>query len=194
MISKHILLIIFLITRTILFAQNQEEIIKTRPLNNINLNLLGDASLISVNYERLFLVSPIFLLSSKSGLGYNIEFLVYGDKPEQYLTMPLHITGNLGKGMHFIEFGLGATAIIGVISETLFFYSIGPFHKLGLGNSAFSEPNTQPYILYPIIGYRIIPLRSLGINFRGFLQIPFTGFDAVNILFIPFGVNFGVSF
>ena len=93
-----------------LFAQNQEEIVDARPLNSINLNLLGDASLISINYERQFLVSPAFILSSKLGLGYNFEFIIFGN-PEHYLTIPHHITGNIGKGRHFFEFGLGGTII-----------------------------------------------------------------------------------
>lgn len=150
-----------------LFAQNQEEIVDARPLNSINLNLLGDASLISINYERQFLVSPAFILSSKLGLGYNFEFIIFGN-PEHYLTIPHHITGNIGKGRHFFEFGLGGTIING--------------------------NTTQPYILYPIVGYRILPLKSNEITFRIFGQIPFSGIETDDILFIPFGLNLGVSF
>jgi hypothetical protein len=170
---KIILLTILLIIGRELFSQNQEDIIDARPINNFNLNLLGDASIISINYERQFIVSPIFILSSKLGLGYNEEFqlCIFGpcsSPPEKYLTMPHHITGNFGKGRHFFEFGLGGTIING--------------------------NTTQPYLLYPIVGYRIMPLRSDKLNFRMFGLIPFSGLETDDILFIPFGYSFGISF
>ncbi len=173
MIRKIVLLIILLLTGRVLFAQNQEGIIKARPINNINLNLLGDASIISVNYERQIIVSSIFILSSKLGLGYNEEFQICIWGPcstpsEKYLTIPHHITGNIGKGKHFFEFGLGGTIING--------------------------NTTQPYLLYPIFGYRILPLNSNKLNFRIFGQIPFSGTETEDILFIPFGLSLGVSF
>lgn len=173
MTRKIILLTLLLIAGATLFAQGQEEINNDRPLNSINLNLLGDASLISLNYEKQSLLSPTFILSSKLGLGYNEEFqlCIFGpcsSPPEKYLTIPHHITGNIGKGIHFFEFGLGGTIIYGKTS--------------------------QPYFLYPIVGYRILPLKSGKFNFRIFGQIPFSGLEADDILFIPFGLNFGVSF
>lgn len=150
-----------------LFAQDNE-----RPLNSIQLNLLGDASLISINYDKQFLISQTFILSSKFGLGYNEEFqlCIFGpcSSPEKYLTIPHHITGNIGKRKHFFEFGLGGTIISG---------------------------NTnQNYFLYPIVGYRILPLNSNKVNFRVFGQIPFTGLEIEDILFIPFGLSIGISF
>ena len=156
-----------------LFAQNQEEDVKTRPLNSIYTNLLGDASLISVNYERLYSLSPTFILSSKVGLGYNIDFqlCLFGTcpPPKEYLIIPHHITGNIGERRVFFEFGLGGSLILG---ET-----------------------TQPYLMYPIVGYRIHPLKSNRVNFRIFAQIPLTkGFIIDDILFSPVGVSLGLSF
>jgi hypothetical protein len=150
-----------------LFAQKSEEIIETRPLNSFNINLLGDASLISFNFERQYLISSTFILTSKIGLGYNKEFLIFGSNQEHYLTIPHHITGNIGKGKHFFEFGLGGTIISG--------------------------NTTQPYLLYPIVGYRILPLKSNEINFRIFGQIPFFETHAT-IPFIPLGLSLGISF
>lgn len=170
---KLILTFILLSASIVLFAQNPIEPVDSRPLNSIYINLLGDASLISINYERLYLVSPTSILSSKLGLGYNEKFqlCLYGpcSPPDKYLTIPHHITGNLGKGRHFFEFGLGGTIMIG---------------------------NTNhPYLLYPIVGYRILSLRSDKMNFRVFVQFPFSGkLDTHNILFIPFGLSFGISF
>lgn len=164
--------IILLLIGRLLFAQNQEDNIITRPLNNISLNLLGDASLISINYERQILVSPTFIISNKLGFGYNEEFnlCIFGGcgPPERYLTIPHHITGNIGKGRHFFEFGLGGTIVNG--------------------------NTTQPYLVYPIVGYRHLPLEPKKISFRIFAQIPFSGRITDDILFIPAGLNLGISF
>lgn len=173
MTRKIILVTILLFTGAVLFAQNQVEIKDTRPLFNISLNLLGDASIGSINFERQFLLSPTFILSSKLGLGYNEEFQLNiegsNSSPKaKYLTIPLHVTGNVGKGKHFFEFGLGGTIING--------------------------NTTEHYSLYPTAGYRILPLKSGKISFRAFLQLPVSGLDSDDIWFIPFGVNFGVSF
>ena len=171
--KKLILSIVFLIIGTVLFAQNNDDSSATRPVNSVNLNLLGDASLISINYERIFLIDPIFILTSKIGLGYNEEFKIclnlFGPSdcspPDKYITIPHHITGNLGKGQHFFEFGLGGTIITGYATH---------FH------------------FYPIFGYRFLPLKSNKINFRIFGQILLLG--ECNILYIPFGLNIGISF
>lgn len=172
LISKIVLLTILLFAGRLLFAQNEDDIIDSRPLNNISLNFLGDASIISFNYERQFLVNSSFILSNKLGFGYNeeFEFCIFGpcSAAEKYLTIPHHLTGNIGKGKHFFEFGLGGTIITG--------------------------NTTQHYLLYPIVGYRILPLKSNKLNFRIFGQLPFSGIVTDDILFLPFGLNFGVSF
>lgn len=152
-------------------AQNNENAIDTRPMNGISFNLLGDASLISVHYDRLILLGPSFMLSGKLGVGYNEEFqlCIFGpcsSPPGKYMSIPHHITGNLGKRKHFFEFGLGGTLI--------------------LGNTV------QPYVLYPMLGYRFLPLRSGKINFRIFGQVPLSRIE--DILFVPFGISLGISF
>ena len=173
--KKLILIFILLSIGIVLFAHDPIETIDaidSRPLNSVYINLFGDASIISFNYERLFLLSPTFILSSKLGLGFNEEFKIclFGPCPpeEKYLTIPHHLTGNVGKGRHFFEFGLGGTIISG--------------------------NTTQPYLFYPIIGYRILPLKSNKINFRVFGQIPFSGLETDDIVFIPFGLSLGISF
>lgn len=164
---KQILILVIVIARTTLFAQNNE-----RPLNSIQINLLGDASIISINYDKQFLISSTFVLSGKLGLGYNQEFeLCFTGScpsPKNFTTIPHHITGNIGKGRHFFEFGIGGTVIVG---------------------------NTkQIYFLYPMVGYRILPLNAGKLNFRIFGQIPFSGLGADDILFVPFGLSLGRSF
>jgi len=162
---------ILLFTSVIVSAQNSIDTVGSRPLESYYINFLGYASLISLNYEKIF-VREDLLVSSKIGLGYNQEFqlCIFKDcsAPENYLTIPHHITGILGKGKHFFELGLGGTIIIG--------------------------STRQPYLFYPIAGYRFLPLESNNFNFRIFGQIPFTGMDTRDILFIPCGLSVGISF
>jgi len=100
---------VLIVLFTIVNAQNLEVQHIDRPKNNISLNLLGDASIISVNYERIFVINSSFFVTGKVGFGYNKEFLfcLFGscNTPDRFFTIPHHITGNLGKGRHFFEFG-----------------------------------------------------------------------------------------
>lgn len=54
-----------------LMAQIEQESIILRPTNNIYLNLLGDASIFSLNYEKLYPIRKKVIIASKIGLGYN---------------------------------------------------------------------------------------------------------------------------
>jgi len=144
-----------------------------RPLNNVGVNLLGDASIISFNYERVFHQRDKILMTGKLGIGYTEEFRwCFGFSPcgasDNYLTLPHHITGNLGKRRGLFEFGLGATLISGSHSSS--------------------------YIAYPIIGYRLHPLRVKKMNFRAYINIPFTGLETSDIIISPLGINGGYSF
>ena len=55
--KKIILTIIFIISVTLLFAQNKGDTTNTRPENNFSLNLAGEGSFISINFERLFFIN-----------------------------------------------------------------------------------------------------------------------------------------
>jgi hypothetical protein len=172
-----LLTIILLNTNVVLFAQSPIEPVGPRPLKSIYTTLAGDATIISINYDKIFPISQILRISGKIGSGYNEEFrlCIWGgcNSPQsKYLTIPHHITGNIGKGRHLFEFGLGGTVIIG--------------------------STTQPYFIYPIVGYRILPLRSNKITFRIFGQLPFPRTDGIfladDIIFMPVGLSLGVSF
>ena len=171
--KKLILFLILIISGKIVFALDNEDFAVKRPVNSIYINLLGDASIISINYERILSIDAPVIFTSKLGLGFNerLDFRWSGapsEPPVYLLTIPYHITGNLGKGRHLFEIGMGGTIIIG---------------------------NTNyPYLSYPIVGYRILPLRSNKINFRIYVQIPFSGLDPGDVLFIPFGFSLGRSF
>jgi hypothetical protein len=160
--KRIIIILILLASETIVNAQNTEESTFTRPKNNIYLNALGvDVSIFSINYERLFLVRSKFFITGELGIGYNkvVEFEVgqWSDAPVinfhgDYLTIPHHITINVGKHKSFFEFGIGGTAII--------------------GNDA-----PQYYYLYPIIGYRLHPLQSKKVNVRIYASLPVECFE-----------------
>jgi len=144
-----------------------------RPLNNINLNLLGDAGGYSIMYERLIPISPNFFLTGKLGVGRATEFqmCLFGPcdlpPPDKYTIIPLQLTGNIGGGRHFFEFGFG--------------YS-------------FIEGNTYPdYIFYPTAGYRLQPLKSGKVSFRIYASFP-TGVYPYDFLYVPVGISLGISF
>ena len=153
-----------------------------RPLKSIGLNFLGDASIISINHEKLYLVGKSNILSTKLGLGYNQEFCIsfYSGQCspiEDYLTIPHHFTANIGKKRSFFEFGLGGTMISGKTNWP-----------------------GGPYILYVIIGYRFLPLLSNKFNFRIYCQPPIpigkvdNDFSLPDFIYIPLGLNIGISF
>lgn len=108
------------------------------------------------------------MLSGKVGYGYSQEFCVLCNGID-YRTIPLHLTANFGTGSHFLEVGLGGTVTIG-----------------------YSNHN-----IYPIIGYRLQPLRTGGVNLRVFAHWPiketFNNFDMRTTHFPPLGLSFGIS-
>jgi len=171
---KHVFLILIIISsKSVLFAQKADERSDKRPDNNVYVNLLGDASWISINYERRFFVRTPYFLTGKLGYGYNEEFQLclwdnFCTPDHKYITVPHHITVNVGNGRHFLEVGIGGTYIMG--------------------------HTDQDYLLYPILGYRLHPLRKNKINFRLYGQVPFTGLVTEDIIFIPFGMSLGLSF
>lgn len=166
---KTILLVIthVLITTSIL-AQGNNEIPVERQTNRIFLNVFGDASMVSVNYDKVFLINDAFFLSGKLGAGFYQELTIWKDDIPfpKYFTIPHHITGNLGKGKHFLEFGLGGTFLTGV---------------------------DKIYIVYPIIGYRLLPFESNKVNLRIYGQLPVAGYNWETFWFVPVGLSLGFS-
>lgn len=141
-----------------------------RPRNNIYVNL-GDASAVSINYERLFESRSKFFLATKLGIGVTYKFL--SNNPG-YLTIPLHITANIGSKFSFLEFGFGATII---------------------------NDNRNPHlIIYPLIGYRAQPRITNLLMFRIFVCLPLGQYDDLldptkeGFLFIPYGISVGRNF
>jgi hypothetical protein len=139
-----------------------------RPAEYISLSIIGDVSFFAINYDNFMFISPKFYLSGKFGLGFTTNFSLSPNVPTyKYLTIPHHITGNLGRKKNFFEFGLGGTIIAGNISQHFFYY--------------------------PIIGYRRQPVEKRKLNFRVWIYYPFV-MNTNDLLFAPYGLSIGTSF
>ncbi len=152
-------------------------------MNVIDLNLVGQGSIMSVNYEHFFNVQPKVFWSAKIGIGYNQAatynsgiFLFGGGgepktPPEELLTLHFQVTANLGSDEFYFELGAGGTMYTG------------------------SNPHFYPY---PIVGFRVAAFNPLHI--RLFCNIPLFKedfgqiFNKGYIMFFPVGLSVGYSF
>lgn len=167
---KRIVLSLFILVIALTASAEQ---FTTRPPNNISVNIAGDASLCSLNFEHVFDINEHVFLTGKMGLGYNEEFqlCLFGpcsDPPEKYINLNVHATGNFGKGHHYLEAGFGATLTSG-------------------------SGGSQYFILYPLLGYRVYPFRTQKIYFRIFGSYPLVGLDNIDLLYAPAGLSVGMS-
>jgi len=164
----------------------EDEILKIfipdRPKNNIYVNLGGGGFFYSINYERLFTVSQSLILAAGFGIGRGTNFPIWVDY--SYRTFPHHITLNLGKRKSFFEFGIGGTAAYGTY--------ICIYH---------SHPDHKKYYIFPIIGFRIQPMRPpVGFYFKIQGIYPITIYENedkeewLDPLIIPIGISLGISF
>lgn len=174
--KKIIFIVALSVACSMLFGQMENDSL-SRPLNNFSLNVLGEASIMSLNFERLFPLGKSVLLSAKIGLGANVDFCGLIQCEENYksklaITLPHHITANFGRGKAFFEIGYGGT---------YFLWNYNPV-----------------YLPSAIIGFRMQPLKQGKFVFRIFSQVPLVNSDSGlhygDILFIPLGFSFGSSF
>lgn len=153
---------------------DQPSDLSERPKNNIFINILGDASVASLNYERLFFIEPEnFFIAAGAGVGLNYFVTIHNDNgssytSEKYVIFPHHVTANIGKGRHFFEFGLGGAFLSG--------------------------PRSQPYLPSLLAGYRIQPWNKNKLHFRVFGSYPLEALEKFEILYIPVGLSIGWSF
>lgn len=145
-----------------------------RPLNNAFINFLGDGSLASINYERLLPVySDHVFITAGLGIGMNslVTFHANGETvytSSSFPVIPHHITGNIGSGRHFLEFGLGGTIL--------------------------ANKSGQHYLPYLSLGYRLQPLNTNRVSARIFGSYPLQSLERFDIIYIPVGVSVGWSF
>lgn len=160
------LIVLFVAFVGVAAAQYRIDRTTFRSLNFINVTLLGDGSLTSFSYERHMVLSPNFFVTGQVGLGATEEILILPDPPpETYLTLPAHVTLNLGMGTHYVELGMGGTFLFGNLK--------------------------QNYFLYPQFGYRYQPLKAGNMSFRIFFSYPLFGklYTEDRLSFIPVGIS-----
>jgi hypothetical protein len=140
---------------------------------------MGDGALASLNFERLGLSSDNFFLSGKVGIGTNFQLVMFESNPSASLFLiPHHLTVNVGAKKSFLELGLGGTKVF--------------------GTRAHPDFSTSKYFLYPILGYRLQPMKKGRTNFRIFGCLPFKAFKDYRQLgdytFSPVGISIGYCF
>jgi hypothetical protein len=147
------------------------------PDNNLLVSVGANGCVVSLTYERLFRTEKDFFITAGIGLGYTEEYFLKTRNfistalpkpyPYEYLVVPHYITGNIGKHRHYFEFGLGGTS---------------------------GTPITQPYMLYPVLGYRFMPGKPARVNFRATVSLPFQKFADNKVTWFPFGLSAGMCF
>ncbi len=141
-----------------------------RPRHNVNLNLFGYATIVSVNYEQLFANNRKFFMAGNMGAGYS-ESMGLPNKNTSLLAIPMHVTANYGGRKHYLEFGIGGTIL---------FY----------GNFQYWD-----YSVFPMAGYRFQPFKKDKISFRIYAAYPVTDkIDIDNYWFFPVGISAGFCF
>lgn len=176
-INRRVLLLGLFMQSLVVFSQDYSDTnnLEYRPLNNIFLNISGDASIVSLNYERLFPTGrEHFFFAAGLGVGVNTFVTIHANNGTTYTldnfpVVPHHITGNLGGRRSFFEFGFGGAFIA-------------------------SPQEGHPYLPSVMIGYRHLPMNMNRVNFRVFVSYPLASLDMYNIVYVPAGVSVGWSF
>jgi len=145
-----------------------------RPLNTLGISpLFGEGgNLISINYERLFLIDNNTILALKLGYGEPLQdavFSFFWDIHYHNLhSFPVSLSINTGKRRNFFEVGVGTNIIRG---------------------------DFDLYYPYGLIGYRFLSMHSGRFNFRVFVQLPFgMDFEKHDVIFMPFGISYSIGF
>lgn len=164
-------LIILFLLLCLSHLKGQDTVLKNamRPINNIGLNI-GEGSAIALIYERIKDLDGKSFLAGKIGIGYNEEFkiCVFGpcSSAKQFTIFPTSVSANLGNSKNYLELGLGHIYVSGKTNRPSAFYILG--------------------------GYRFQPLDRNKFNFRVYFSIPFSGYDNLELLFLPIGFSVGL--
>jgi len=176
---KHILFLLVLNGLVkITTGQVVSDTITQRPMNLVYINSGGGATSVSIEYERLLGFWTYRTLHGKSqslfisgGLGFGTASMQYPDEGNEYMTLPIHISANVGNRASFFESGVGTTIL-------------------------FGYPNRET-ITYYNFGYRLEPRRKYKFLFRINFCIPFytlAFFESTDLIFIPLSLSFGIGF
>jgi hypothetical protein len=163
-------------TRTDAYRSGKKAIMRARPKNNATVNFFGDASTLSLNYERLVFFHPSVFLAGRLGIGYRFEQTGYIAGGDSFVTLPYAATINVGARKHFFEIGMGWTTDLAAAERNIY------------------EPKTFRYV---VVGYRYQPVRSnLKSNKRIFFKFNILYFHSEDVIrgMIPIGIAVGKSF
>ena len=169
-------LILFFVIACCLNGMNQDlKFFNQRPKKNLFLELAGNGGLMSINHEKINLISFKLMIVYKIGLGCTQDYSF--KNPENYfISLPGNLTFCFGKRRVLFELGLGATVFLKV-------------------NDPFYE-----FSFYPIIGYRFQPLKANKLFLKATISLPqnlgSSNFSISNseIIFVPIGISIGKSF
>lgn len=138
-------------------------------LEGLEINILGQGSIVSMMYEKRSRLKGKTFFTSRIGLGYQEEFCVLDcGKPDRFLTLPHSMTLNLGGWRHWLEVGLGGVLLL--------------------------ESPIKNYEIFPIVGYRYMSYTPNRFFLRLSLHAPLEGWLSREYVIWPAALSFGASF
>lgn len=169
------LLLVFTLLWSLDSSCQEIQFFNQRPKKNLFLDFAGNGGLVSINHEKIHLISFKLMMVHKIGLGISQDYS-FIDPSNYFVSIPVNLTLCFGKRRLLFETGIGTTIFLKVNE---------PFYELSF---------------YPIIGYRFQPLKANKIYTKITASLPqnlsSSNFSIVNseVLFVPIGVSIGKSF
>lgn len=161
-----------LMTLAVIYAQEAEPVPVERSDFIISANFGGDASIMSLGFEKLFFLESGPVLAGKIGFGFNQEFQLFSSEdPSNFFTLPHSFSVNLGNGKR-------------------------SYGEMGIGGSWLTDNTQHYYFVYPMIGFRYHPFKNPGFSFKAWAFWPFGQMDKVeetDVWISPLGLSFGVA-
>jgi hypothetical protein len=165
-------LLFFMLVHVSTFAQDTDQLPKLRSDFIISANFGGDASIMSLGFEKLFFLKSGPVLAGKIGFGFNQEFQLFtSEDPTNFFTLPHSFSVNLGNGKR-------------------------SYGEMGIGGSWLTDNTQHYYFVYPMIGFRYHPFKNPGFSFKAWAFWPFGQMDKVeetDVWISPLGLSFGVA-
>lgn len=173
---KKLLLVAYILLLSSCLLSQEMKFFNQRPDRNLTIGLGGDGGVVSVHHEKLNIISYNLIMATEIGLGATQDFSI-SDPNHYYLSIPFNLSACFGKRMHLFEAGLGTTI------------------HLRLNDPYYD------FCIYPIIGYRIQPVKPRKVMFKIYTSIPYNlnyltyiNLKKSDIYFIPIGISIGKSF
>lgn len=158
---------------SLVFSQSLNRSERVIYWNSVNINLLGDASVFSINFERSLSLGEKYFTTISFGIGKNkmhfssLDADISRPPDQYYYTFPHSISANFGSINHFFEMAYSGTFI--------------------------DRDFKKRYIAHPLIAYRLISNNGR-VTFRIFLSFPFEEVPSLEIIYVPIGLSYGINF